>query len=178
MMEANALHIMFRRKEPAEDETTIVKKQMELCPDVREKLQTIVEMCHEVYSGMRKGFSENVYEEALCVELQLRGVQYTRQETIACTYKDRFVGNVRLDVLLNSWLPFIFELKATTTGIQTSEKWQLVRYMTRKDIPYGAVVNFHQGFTERLDICFVLCDDDGYYVYDLETDEGKRLKDA
>ena len=177
-MEATVHHTMFHRKEREEDESTIVRKQMNLCPDVREKLQVVVKMCEEVYSEMRKGFSENVYEEALCMELQLRSIQYTRQETIPITYKDKYVGNIRLDILLNSWLPFIFELKATASNIQTTERWQLVRYMTRKDVPYGAVVNFHQGLTAGLDISFVLCDDDGYYIYDLETDEGRRLRDA
>lgn len=169
---------MFRRKEPVEDEDTVVRRVIVLEDGVREKFLTIVEMCHEVYSGMRKGFVESVYEEALCIELQLRGIQYTRQETIPCVYKDRFVGNIRLDVLLNSWLPFIFELKAMGSSIQTDERWQLVRYMVRKDVPYGAVVNFQQGITRGLEISFIIKQEDGYYVFDLESNEGKRLRDA
>jgi GxxExxY protein len=169
---------MFRRKEPAEDDAIAVKRPIELDGETLEKFNTITEMCEEVYCGMRKGFAENVYEEALCIELQIRNIQYTRQETIPCTYKDRFVGNIRLDVLLHSWLPFVFELKATSSGIQTDERWQLVRYMSRKGVPYGAVVNFHQGITKGLEISFVVEQPDGYFIYDPATREGKRLRDA
>jgi GxxExxY protein len=169
---------MFRRKETAEDESVVVKRIIELDEDVRQKFGEIIEMCNEVYVGMRKGFAEAVYEEALCIELQMRGIQYTHQETLPCVYKGRFVGNIRLDILLNSWLPFIFELKATASHIQTDERWQLVRYMSRKDVPYGAVVNFHQGITKGLDMSFVVRQEDGYYIYDPETCEGRRLRDA
>ena len=127
---------------------------------------------------MRKGFSESVYESAICVELQHRGIQYTHQETIPCLYKDRFVGNIRLDVLLHSWLPFVFELKAVATGIHTEDRWQLVRYMSRKNVPYGAVVNFNQSLTKDLEVSFVVCDGGSYYIYDMSSGEGKLMIDA
>jgi GxxExxY protein len=169
---------MFRRKDPEEDESKIVKRVIELEPDVVVKFREIVGMCECVYGGLRKGFTEGVYEEALCIELQERGIQYTRQETIPCLYKDRYVGNIRLDVILHTWCPFIFELKATGSMIQTDERWQLVRYMSRKGIAYGAVVNFSQGLTRGLEVCFIVQQEDGYYIYEIETAEGKRLRDA
>lgn len=170
--------IAIRRKEKVEDESKVIRKHIQLDEDVLEKLNTIVDMCEAVYSGMRKGFSESVYEEALCVELQERNIHYTHQETIPCVYKDRFVGNIRLDVILHSWLPFIFELKATGSNIQADERWQLVRYMSRKNVLYGAVVNFNQSLTRGLEISFVVKQEDGYYVYSLETEEGKLMLDA
>lgn len=170
--------IAIRRKERIEDETKVIRKHIELPNDVLEKLNTIVDMCEAVYTGMRKGFSESVYEEALCVELQERNIQYTHQETLPCLYKDRFVGNIRLDVILHSWLPFIFELKAIGSNIQAEERWQLVRYMSRKHVLYGAVVNFSQSLTKGLEISFVVKQEDGYYVFNLETEEGKLMLDA
>ena len=169
---------MFRRKEAEEDPAHIVKRHIELDDDVLGKFRTIIEMCENAYRGLRKGFSECVYEEALCIELQERNIHYTRQETIPCMYKSRFVGNIRLDIILQSWCSFIFELKATGSSIQTDERWQLVRYMSRKEVPYGAVVNFNQGLTKDLEISFIITQDDGYYIYDLETQEGRRLRDA
>jgi GxxExxY protein len=167
-----------RRKEPEEDETMIVRRSIEFDEETRTKFRMILEMCESVYSGLRKGFAETVYEEGLCIELQERGIQYTRQETIPCLYKNRYVGNIRLDIVLESWLPFIFELKATSSPIQTEERWQLVRYMSRKRVAYGAVVNFSQGLTRGLSVSFVVEQEDGYYMYDLETGEGRRLRDA
>jgi GxxExxY protein len=125
-----------------------------------------------------KGFSESVYEEALCVELQERGIQYVSQETIPLYYKERFIGSIRLDILLHSWLPFVFELKAVGSAIQTDERWQVVRYMTRKNVRYGAVVNFNQSISKGLEVSFVVENEGRHYILDLETWEGKLLRDA
>jgi hypothetical protein len=62
--------IAIRRKERIEDETKVIRKHIELPNDVLEKLNTIVDMCEAVYTGMRKGFSESVYEAGgwiLCI---------------------------------------------------------------------------------------------------------------
>jgi hypothetical protein len=64
------------------------------------------------------------------------------------------------------------------SAIQTEERWQLIRYMSRKNVPYGAVVNFNQSVTKGLDISFVVCDEGKYYIYDIETGEGRLMKDA
>ncbi len=169
---------MFRRHEKEEDQSTIVTKHIDIGDDVREKLVSIVEMCKAVYCGLGKGFTESVYEEALCIELQERNIQYASQETIPLYYKERFIGNIRLDILLHSWLPFVFELKAVSSAIQTDERWQLVRYMSRKHARYGAVVNFNQSISKGLDISFVIESDCKYYIYDLESGVCKLLRDS
>lgn len=169
---------MFRRTEKEEDPATVVRKTIDIDDDVLMKFRNIEEMCDTVYHGLGKGFAESVYEEALCIELQMQGIQHTSQETVPCFYRDRFVGNIRLDILLHSWLPFVFELKAVSGNIQTDERWQLIRYMDRKNARYGAVVNFNQSMTRGLEISFVVEDDGVYYIFDPETKEGKRMKDA
>lgn len=156
----------------------IVKKTIQLDDETVGKFNEIVEMCRAVYTELGKGFAESVYEEALCVELQQRAIQYVSQETIPCFYKERFVGNIRLDIMLHSWLPFIFELKAVGSSIQTDERWQLIRYMSRKHVLYGVVVNFNQSITKGLEVSFVVRDEGYYYVYDVETREGKLMRDA
>jgi GxxExxY protein len=169
---------MFHRKEKEEDPTMIVKKSLQLDEETLNKFDEVVDMCRAVYTGLGKGFAESVYEQALCIELQQRTIHYVCQETLPCLYKERFVGNIRLDIILHSWLPFIFELKAVGSAIQTDERWQLIRYMSRKNVPYGAVVNFNQSVTKGLDISFVVCDEGKYYIYDIETGEGRLMKDA
>lgn len=169
---------MIRRREKPEDPATIVTKRIEIEPEVIVKLRDIVAMCKDVFCELGKGFAESVYEQALCIELQQRNIQYVTQETIPLYYKERFIGNIRLDVLLHSWLPFIFELKAVSSTIQTDERWQVVRYMSRKSIPYGAVVNFNQSISKGLEISFLVEHDGRYYILDLDTCEGKLLKDA
>lgn len=53
---------------------------------------------------------ESVYEEAMCIELALREIPFTRQPEIAIDYKGCSVGQGRLDLLVGGRL--VVELKA------------------------------------------------------------------
>src|SRR3989337_4468500 len=64
----------------------------------------------EVHRLLGPGFLESVYEEALCVELELRSIPFKRQAVVAVEYKGHQVGESRLDLLVDDVL--ILELKA------------------------------------------------------------------
>lgn len=59
---------------------------------------------------MGPGFLETVYEEALCIELELQRIPFKRQYKVKATYKGRPVGESRLDLIVGDKL--IVELKA------------------------------------------------------------------
>jgi len=42
-----------------------------------EKLLSIIEMLKEIGVTIGKGFTEGVYQQSMCIELQKRGIQYT-----------------------------------------------------------------------------------------------------
>ena len=64
----------------------------------------------EVHRILGPGFLEAVYEQALCVELRLRGIPFERQKPTKVDYKGEYVGEGRLDLLVNDRL--VVELKA------------------------------------------------------------------
>jgi len=64
----------------------------------------------EVHRALGPGYLESVYEQALAVELALRGVGFERQVTFALCYKGHPIGEGRLDLLVEGSL--IVELKA------------------------------------------------------------------
>ena len=64
----------------------------------------------EVHRHLGPGFLESVYEEALCVELRLRKIPFERQRPAKVEYKGEYVGEGRLDLLVDDRL--IVELKA------------------------------------------------------------------
>ena len=64
----------------------------------------------EVHRRLGPGFLESVYEQALCVELELRGIPFECQVPIAVEYKGRSVGQARLDIVVGGKL--LVELKA------------------------------------------------------------------
>lgn len=47
---------------------------------------------------------EGVYEEALCMEFDLRKIPFMRQERVGITYKGRAVGKGKLDLLVGGRL--------------------------------------------------------------------------
>lgn len=161
-----------------DDERSVQEIDIVLQEDILQKFRTIVDICHEVSRTLKKGYSEGVYEQAVCIELQERNIHYTQQEIIPLQYKTCYIGLIRLDVILTNWLPFILELKAKTGLINSEEKWQLIRYMQRKNVPYGAVVNFSQSLRGHLQFGFVVQGENNtYYQYNLETGKGKELVD-
>lgn len=64
----------------------------------------------EVHRSLGPGFLESFYEEPLCIELDILGIPYERQKTIEITYRNRKIGEHRLDLLINGRL--VLELKA------------------------------------------------------------------
>lgn len=150
-------------------------KQMEIT-DIN-KLNELVGMFQDVASALKKGRTETVYQNAITVELQERGIQYTEEETMPIYYKGRFVGQERLDIVLHNWLPIIIELKATTTDIKSDNLWQVISYMRYKKYTKGVVVNYNQSPSKDLTYSVVLLHEDRPYVYDLDSGSLTELTD-
>jgi GxxExxY protein len=66
----------------------------------------------EVHQVLGPGFLESVYEAALCIELEHRGIRYERQKQVLLSYRGRPVGQHRLDLLVEGVL--VVELKAVS----------------------------------------------------------------
>ena len=63
----------------------------------------------EVHTTLGPGFLDQVYENALAIELRHRGVPYSRQLTVPVTYRDCEVGLHRLDFFVADQI--VVELK-------------------------------------------------------------------
>ena len=94
----------------------------------------------EVHKVLGAGFLEAGYEEALCIELALRGVAFERQKPIALTYKGQPVGEARLDLLVGGEL--ILELKAVER-IHPIHKAQVINYLRATGCQLGLLLNFN-----------------------------------
>ncbi|MBI5669389.1 MAG: GxxExxY protein [Chloroflexi bacterium] len=94
----------------------------------------------EVHRTLGPGFLESVYEEALCIELQLRRLSFARQLCISVDYKGHPVGEGRLDVLVENCV--IVELKAVEelAPIHTA---QVISYLKATGYPLALLVNFN-----------------------------------
>ncbi|MBV8884157.1 MAG: GxxExxY protein [Chroococcidiopsidaceae cyanobacterium CP_BM_RX_35] len=93
----------------------------------------------EVHRLLGPGFLESVYEEALCVELQLRKIPFTRQLVVGVNYKGQQVGEGRLDLLVANTL--IVELKAIENLVPIHEA-QVLSYLKMTNHPLALLINF------------------------------------
>ena len=94
----------------------------------------------EVHRSLVPGFLESVYEEALCIELQLRGIAFMRQFEIGIGYKGHTVGSGRVDVLVNNAI--IVELKAVD-AIAPIHTAQVLSYLRVTGCKLGLLINFN-----------------------------------
>jgi GxxExxY protein len=65
-----------------------------------------------VHRTLGPGCLESIYEEALCIELAELRVAFERQKQVPILYRDRVIGEHRLDLLIEGCL--VVELKAVS----------------------------------------------------------------
>jgi len=95
----------------------------------------------EVHRVLGPGFLETVYEEAMSVELRVRGVVFERQKSINLSYKGQPIGHGRLDLFV---LPsLIVELKAVDQLLPIHQA-QLMSYLKITGYQLGLLINFHE----------------------------------
>lgn len=108
--------------------------------ELDELAHAVVMAALEVHQILGPGYLESVYEEALSVELALRGVVFERQVPVALSYKGVPIGHGRLDLLVADRL--IVELKAVE-GPQPIHLAQLLSYLKATRRRLGLLINFN-----------------------------------
>ena len=84
---------------------------------------------------------ESVYEDALCHELHMRGLQFKRQQSVPIPYKGIRLGtDLRLDLLVEDKV--IVDLKAKE-DLSTIDKPKLLTYLRLSSKHLGLIINFH-----------------------------------
>ena len=70
----------------------------------------VIDAAIAVHTALGPGFLESVYENALAVELEARGILFKRQKSIRIEHRGFVVGEHRLDFLVEGVL--LVEMKA------------------------------------------------------------------
>jgi GxxExxY protein len=103
--------------------------------------EKIIEAAHEVHRHLGgPGLLENIYENALCYELSLRGLLNQRQLPIPVVYKNIPVREpLFLDILVEDQV--IIEIKATEKDFPYY-RVQLSTHLRLSGKKYGILINF------------------------------------
>lgn len=115
------------------------KEALEPSARADELARKVIGAAIEVHRALGPGFLESIYEEALAVELRLRGLAFEQQSPTAVQYKTRKVGAGRLDFFVEDEL--VVEIKAVDrlTPLHTA---QVMSYLKAVDRSLGLLLNF------------------------------------
>ena len=107
--------------------------------NVEDIVKKILDSIYCVRGNLVQGYLESLYEKALIIELQERGLKVESQVPIQVNYKGTIIGDFKIDLLVEDCV--IIEIKAVQK-LQVTHELQLVNYLTiaKKDI--GILVNF------------------------------------
>ena len=101
----------------------------------------LVDVFLQVHKELGPGLLESIYEEAICTELDERGIGYVRQQGITANYKNRKMGlGFRADIIVCDKV--IVEIKSIEQIPPVHYKI-LLSYLRLTKLKVGLLVNFN-----------------------------------
>jgi len=101
--------------------------------------ETVIGAAYEVSNTLGCGFLEKVYENALAIELRLKGHRVEQQKPIEVLYRGEMVGLYQADLVIDDSV--IVELKATR-ALETIHRAQCMNYLRAAHLSTGLLINF------------------------------------
>ncbi len=100
----------------------------------------VIGACIEVHATLRPGLPESVYRKALSHELTLRGIPHECEAPVPVYYKDRLVGQGRVDLLVARQL--VVELKVVD-ALSEIHRAQCLAYLCALQLELALLINFN-----------------------------------
>jgi GxxExxY protein len=94
----------------------------------------------DVHRALGPGFLESVYENALVVALNHRGIRFRKQHEVRVSFEGQEVGLHRLDLLVDDRV--VVEIKAVK-GLDEIHYAQLKSYLKATQLHTGLLPNFN-----------------------------------
>ena len=107
--------------------------------DIEKLCYDVIGAAMRVHSYFGDGYLEEVYKNALLVELKKLGFEVQSEVAIPVDYHGIRVGDYRADIIVESRL--ILELKAVT-ALNKRHEAQVVNYLTATGFNDGLLLNF------------------------------------
>ena len=99
----------------------------------------VVGAAMEVHATLGRGLSEPIYQEALMMELDMRGLKAEREKPLSVYYKGKLLSKYYVADFY--YKDIIVELKAVDK-LNSDHRAQLFNYMRICDIDRGLLINF------------------------------------
>lgn len=93
----------------------------------------------EVHSILGPGFQEVIYQRALEIEMQRRGLLFVREQEMDIFYKGHHLGKRRVDFFVDGKI--MVEIKAVSQ-LEDVHLAQAINYLEAYDLEVGLLINF------------------------------------
>jgi GxxExxY protein len=123
----------------------VFAKKAPLLNDEQERIVTETIACAmAVHRELGPGFRERIYERAMCLELDSRGMKFECEKSIEVRYKEWRIPGQRIDLIVEGVV--LVEIKAVPQQRQL-HVLQVVSYLKSTNLRVGLLMNFN---TSRL----------------------------
>lgn len=107
--------------------------------DYQDKVYKIIGAAMEVHRNLGGGLLEPIYNEALVMELDDRGIKGDPEKYLPCYYKERLMKkSYKMDIVVDD---IVIELKSVQKII-SAHRTQLFNYLRLTHQPIGLLINF------------------------------------
>lgn len=113
----------------------------------KDEVYQIAGAAMDVYNQLNSGFLENVYLDAMAIELQLRNIPFAVQIPVKVQYKN-FTLDRHYTPDMVCYDKIIVELKAIKQ-ISAVEEAQMINYLKASGFKVGVLLNF--GYPQKLE---------------------------
>ncbi len=107
---------------------------------LKEEVYAIIGAAMEVHKELGPGFLEAIYQEALEIEFELRGIPFESQKELGVFYKGRRLKKTYTADFLD-YGSIVIEIK-TLDRLTSKEESQLLNYLKATGLEVGVLINF------------------------------------
>ncbi|AFL82771.1 hypothetical protein Belba_0100 [Belliella baltica DSM 15883] len=99
----------------------------------------IIGCAMEVHKHLGNGFQEVVYQRALAIEMQMKGIAFSREHEMPLQYKGHNIGTRRVDFFVEDKI--MVEIKAII-NLEDVHLAQAMNYVEAYNLEIGLLINF------------------------------------
>ena len=112
-------------------------------------IQNVLDCIKKVKDELGDFYKENIYQNALRIELERMGYYCGTEVIIPIHYKGIYIGFERADIVIYQCvapynIKLIIELKSQNTKLSNKETVQLKKYLKNVNCKRGILVNFYE----------------------------------
>lgn len=93
----------------------------------------------EAHRALGNGFQEVIYQRALAIEMEMQGLNFSREHETNIFYREQKIGNRRVDFFVEDKI--MVELKAVVK-LEDVHLAQAINYLEAYGLEVGLLINF------------------------------------